>query len=239
MARPVRLEYPGALWHVTVRGNERRHVFRAESDRLFFLDLLGRTVGLFRWRLHAYVLMGNHYHLLVETPEPTLSRGMRELNGVYTQAFNRRHRRSGHLFQGRFKSILVEKQPHLLELARYVVLNPVRARLVRSAGAWRWSSYRATAGLAPAPRWLEVEGTLDLFGGNRSLARASYRKFVGEGRGTEYDPWEGVEGADLSRDGHLPSGSRAATEGQDPDGRSTEIAAPGPREKRANRRGGA
>jgi putative transposase len=109
VSRPLRLEYPGAVWHVTSRGNERRDVFRDDEDRGRFLAVLAWTVGLFRWRLHAYVLMGNHYHLLLETPEPTLSRGMRQLNGVYTRAFNRRHRRSGHLFQGRFKAIVVEK----------------------------------------------------------------------------------------------------------------------------------
>jgi REP element-mobilizing transposase RayT len=111
---------------VTSRGNERREIFRDDEDRERFLTIVGRVVRTFRWRVHAYVLMGNHYHLLVETPEPTLSRGMRHLNGVYTQGFNRRHGRVGHLLQGRFKAILVEKESHLLELARYVVLNPVR-----------------------------------------------------------------------------------------------------------------
>src|SRR5450631_1722481 len=99
MARPPRFEHSGAFWHVTVRGNERRSIFRDDADRLVFVDLLGRTVALFRWRLHAYVLMGNHFHLFLDTPEPTLSMGMRQLNGTYTQAFNRRYKRAGHLFQ--------------------------------------------------------------------------------------------------------------------------------------------
>jgi putative transposase len=194
MSRPLRLEYAGAFWHVTARGNERREIFRDDDDRLEFLRVLGRAVTLFRWRLHAYVLMGNHYHLLVETPEPTLSCGMRQLNGLYTQGFNRRHRRVGHLFQGRFKAILVEKEAHLLELARYVVLNPVRASVARSAAAWPWSSYRATAGIEKAPPWLEIRTTLNAFGVARARAVAKYREFVSEGKGGAYDPWEAVEG---------------------------------------------
>ncbi len=192
MSRPPRLEFAGALWHVTARGNEKRDVFRDDADRELFLSTLARTVGLFRWTLHAWVLMGNHYHLLVETPEPTLSRGMRQLNGLYTQAFNRRHRRSGHLFQGRFKSILVHRETHFLELARYIVLNPVRLGVARSARAWPWSSFRATAGLAAAPPWLETEATLRRFGAKRSAAEEAYRKFVAEGKGSGYEPWEQV-----------------------------------------------
>jgi len=182
------------LWHVTTRGNERRDIFREDADRVEFLAILGRTVTLFRWRLHGYVLMGNHYHLLVETPEPTLSRGMRQLNGLYTQGFNRRRRRVGHLFQGRFKAILVEKDAHLLELARYLVLNPVRAGLAKSAGAWAWSSYRATAGIEKAPPWLETHATLESFGAAGSRAIQKFQTFVAEGRGCAYAPWEQVEG---------------------------------------------
>jgi len=194
VSRPLRLEFAGAVWHVTSRGNERRDVFRDDGDRERFLAVLGRTVSLFHWRLHAYVLMGNHYHLLVETPEPTLSRGMRQLNGIYTQAFNRAHKRSGHLFQGRFKAILVEKDAHLLELCRYVVLNPVRAGIVRTARGWPWSSYRATAGLMESPEWLETSWTLEQFGGTRARALKAYRGFVAEGIGSGYEPWKDVEG---------------------------------------------
>src|SRR5258706_13467348 len=194
MSRPLRLEYSGAVWHVTSRGNDRQKIFGDDADREIFISLLGRTVDLFRWRLHAYVLMGNHYHLLVETPEPTLSRGMRQLNGLYTQRFNRRHRRVGHLFQGRFKAILVDKDAHLLELGRYVVLNPVRAALRKSAAAWIWSSYRATAGIENAPAWLETRATLESFGSSRSRAIEKYRAFVSEGRRGGYDPWESLEG---------------------------------------------
>ena len=131
--------------------------------------------------------MGNHYHLLVETPEPTLSRGMRHLNGVYTQGFNRRHGRVAHLLQGRCKAILVEKESHLLKLARYVVLNPVRAGMTTTAGQWRWSNYRATAGLGPAPAWLEKDWTLAQFGPARE-ARNRYREFVAQGKGSRYAP---------------------------------------------------
>jgi len=182
------------LWHVTTRGNEGRDIFREDADRVEFLAILGRTVTLFRWRLHGYVLMGNHYHLLIETLEPTLSRGMRQLNGLYTQGFNRRHLRVGHLFQGRFKAILVEKDAHLLELARYLVLNPVRAGLTKSAGAWAWSSYRATAGIEKTPPWLETHATLESFGAVGSRAIQKFQNFVAEGRGCAYDPWEQVEG---------------------------------------------
>jgi putative transposase len=189
MARPLRLDHAGAVWHVTGRGNERREIFGDDGDREWFLTILGRVVKVYRWRVHAYVLTGNHYHLLIETPEATLSRGMRQLNGSYTQSFNRRHDRVGHLLQGRFKAILVEKEAHLLELARYVVLNPVRARMTASAGQWRWSSYRATAGLGPAPAWLETEWSLAQFG-PRSEAKRRYRAFVAQGKGSRYAPWE-------------------------------------------------
>ena len=146
MARPLRIEFEGALYHVTSRGDERRDIFLDDADREAFLQILGDVVRRFAWRCHAYCLMGNHYHLLIETPNANLSRGMRHLNGVYTKRFNRTHERVGHVMQGRYKSILVDKDEYLLELARYVVLNPVRAGVVRSARDWKWSSYRATAG---------------------------------------------------------------------------------------------
>src|SRR4030042_5793823 len=127
MARPLRIEFPGAVYHVTSRGNARQTIFIDDEDRGGFLDLLSIVVERFNWICHAYCLMGNHYHLLIETPDGNLSKGMRELNGIYTQHFNRRHGRVGHVFQGRFKAILVEKDSYLLELCRYIVLNPVRA----------------------------------------------------------------------------------------------------------------
>lgn len=192
MARPLRIDHAGAIWHVTSRGNERGDVFRDDGDRERFLAVLGRAVGLFRWRLHAYVLMGNHYHLVLETPEPTLSRGMAYLNGVYTQYFNRRHGRVGHLFQGRFKAVLVEKESHLLQLLRYVVLNPVRAGACSTAAAWRWSSFGATAGLVRPPAWLHLDWTLAQFARDEREARRKYRAFVADGLQGQYQPWGDV-----------------------------------------------
>lgn len=193
MARQLRLEYEGALYHVTARGNEQREVFLDDTDRVTFLGLLGKEIQQQRWLCYAYCLMGNHYHLLLETPEPNLSRGMRRLNGVYTQRFNWRHQRCGHLFQGRYKSILVEKENYLLELCRYVVLNPVRAGMVTEERNWRWSSYRATAGLDRVPKWLWVNGVLGLFGQKDKEAVVRYRQFVSEGVGRS-SPWVHIRG---------------------------------------------
>ena len=127
MTRPLRLEFPGALYHVTARGNARQGIYLDDQDRHLFLSVLSEVVGRFAWICHAYCLMDNHYHLLIETPQANLSLGMRQLNGVYTQRLNRRHARAGHVFQGRFKAILVERDAYLLKLARYIVLNPLRA----------------------------------------------------------------------------------------------------------------
>ena len=194
MPRPLRIEYPGAVYHVTSRGDGRMAVFRDDGDREIFLDILGDTVALRKWVCHAYCLMGNHYHLLLETPEANLSAGMRSLNGEYTQAFNRRHRRPGHVFQGRYKAVLVEKERHLLELCRYVVLNPVRARgMARDPGDWPWSSYRATAGLSPVPPFLSPRWILERFGRGLKAAQERYRAFVAAGR-RERSPLAGARG---------------------------------------------
>ena len=194
MSRPLRLEFAGAVWHVMARGNDRQSIFGDDADREAFLEVLGRVVAATRWRVHAYVLMPNHYHLLVETPEPNLSRGMRQLNGIYTQRRNARHGRTGHVFQGRFKGILVERDSHLLELCRYLVLNPVRARLVTSPADWPWTSYRATAGLEPGPAWLETDWTLEQLATGRGGRAQGFRAFVAEGARSGYSPWEQVEG---------------------------------------------
>ncbi|HSL06064.1 MAG TPA: transposase [Nitrospiraceae bacterium] len=193
MARPLRIEFPGAFYHVTSRGNARQRVFRDDEDREMFLATLAWVVARFRWRCHAYCLMDSHIHLLIETPQPNLSRGMRQLNGVYTQRFNRRHRTVGHLFQGRFKAILVEKEGYLLELARYIVLNPVRAKMVKTPEHYPWSSYRSMLGLAPVPPVLDTEWILDQFAGTRATARRRYAKFVHDGIGVP-GPWEEVKG---------------------------------------------
>jgi len=195
VSRQLRLEFPGAIWHVTSRGNERRDIYRDDADRRRFVSLLARVVVERRWLLHAWVLMSNHYHLLIETPEIGLSRGVKWLNQRYAESFNESHGRVGHLFQGRFKGILVERQGHLLELVRYIVLNPVRCHAVRYAGDYEWSNYRATAGLSPAPAWLEIEWTLGQFAAAcRGEAHEAYRRFVADGRGASYNPWERVVG---------------------------------------------
>lgn len=143
MARPIRIEFSGALYHVTSRGDRREAIYDDDADRACFLDVLGQVAADFNWICHAYCLMTNHYHLVIETTDSNLSKGMRQLNGVFTQNSNRRHGRTGHLFQGRFKAILVDGDSYLLELARYVVLNPVRARMVSQPGAWLWSTVTA------------------------------------------------------------------------------------------------
>ncbi|AKJ95660.1 toxin RelE [Thioalkalivibrio versutus] len=192
MARPLRLEYPGAVYHVTARGDRRGWIVLDDVDRRTFLERLGRAVERYNWTLYAYCLMGNHYHLLVETPDANLSRGMQWLNGVYTQNFNRRHGRVGHVFQGRYKAILVEREAYLLELCRYIDLNPVRAHLVLDAEEWQWSSYRATRCLDAAPGWLAVDQILALFGAGDTLSRASaYGEFVRQGVHMR-SPWEGL-----------------------------------------------
>ena len=167
MARPLRLEYEGAVYHVTSRGNARDEIFLGDVDRAQFLETLGDAIRRHGWICHAYCLMTNHYHLLIETPEAGLSRGMQLLNGVYTQWFNRRHQRVGHLFQGRFKAVLVEKESHLLELARYVVLNPVRAGMVRSV---RDCPGAATA---PPPVTKRFPRVSRLTGSSRSSTRSA------------------------------------------------------------------
>jgi REP element-mobilizing transposase RayT len=193
MARPLRIEYPGAVYHVTSRGNARQNIVVDDRDRTLFLEKLAHVIDRFGWRCHAFCLMDNHYHLLIETPQPNLSRGMRQLNGTYTQAVNRRHHRVGHLFQGRFTAILVEKEAHLLELCRYVVLNPVRANLVPHPRRWAWSSYRDTAGARSAPAWLSTDWILGHFGARQRDAQGRYRQFVAD-RQARPTPWEQLTG---------------------------------------------
>jgi len=158
-----------------------------------WLVTLAQVCERFNWVCHAYCQMTNHYHLVVETPDANLSKGMRQLNGVYTQLFNRRHQRVGHVFQGRFKAILVEKDHYLLELARYVVLNPLRARMVRQLDNWPWSSYLATCGKAPKPDWLQCDSILSQFANQRSRAIAKYVEFVHEGKGLP-SVWDQLRG---------------------------------------------
>ena len=193
MARPLRVEFPGAVYHVTSRGNARQSIFIDDGNRGGFLDVLSIVVERFKWLCHAYCLMENHYHLLIETPNGNLSKGMRELNGVYTQWFNQRDRRVGHLFQGRYKAIIVEKHNHLLSLCRYVVLNPLRVGLIKKPEQWRWSSYRATIGLVKRPSFLTVDWVLSQFGGRKRVAMEKYKRFVME-RIDKESPWETLRG---------------------------------------------
>jgi REP element-mobilizing transposase RayT len=193
MSRPIRIEYPDALYHVTARGDRREDIFEDDQDRQTFLATLEQVITQFNWTCYAWCLMDNHYHLLIQTPDGNLSKGMRQLNGVYTQASNRRHQRVGHLFQGRFKAILVDSDAYLLELARYVVLNPVRAGMVKKPENCAWSSYRASMGLEPAPPWLAEDGLLAMFAKRRSLAQQRYAQFVTEGINAE-SPWANLKG---------------------------------------------
>lgn len=183
MARPLRLEFTGALYHITSRGNARNDIYQDDEDRVNWLELLNNVCDRFNWICHAYCLMDNHYHVVVETVEGNLSKGMRQLNGVYTQTFNRRHHRVGHVFQGRYKAILVEKDSYLLELSRYVVLNPVRARMVKDVADWPWSSYLATMNQAPSLECLQVNWLLAQFGSEREKAIIRYQNFVRAGIG--------------------------------------------------------
>ena len=181
MARPLRLELAGGIYHVTSRGDGRDDIYLSDADRIGWLEVFGEVCQRFNWVCHAWCQMTNHYHLLIETPEANLARGMRQLNGVYTQRFNRVHGRVGHVFQGRYKAILVERDSYLLELARYVVLNPLRAKMVKRLDAWPWSSYLATCGQAESPPWLQTDWLLAQFGQRRSSAVAKYVAFVHEG----------------------------------------------------------
>jgi len=192
MSRPLRLEYPGAVYHVTSRGNAQADIFLCDDDRETFVRLLREEIEQQRWLCYAWCLMDNHYHFLIETPEANLSRGMQRLNGRYTQRFNRRHSRVGHVFQGRYKAILIEKDAHLLELCRYVVLNPVRARMVEDVSQWRWSSYQQTISANSDVGLIVVENVLGLFSAQRDTAVQRYLQFVADG--VTARPWDGLRG---------------------------------------------
>jgi len=203
MARPLRIEYPGAVYHITSRGNERKPIFIEEEDRKNFLNLLYNVNKRYNWICHAYCLMDNHYHILIETPEGNLSIGMRQLNGVYTQAFNLSHKRVGHLFQGRFKAIVIQKDSHLLEACRYVVLNPVRAKAVEKPEQWKWSSYRATTGREKSHPCLTRDWILSQFGKRSDVAEKEYWKFVRAGINKE-PIWKDVKAQSiLGEDGFV------------------------------------
>jgi putative transposase len=176
--RPPRIQAPGAIYHVTSRGNRKDEIFTDVRDRLRLLQLLDRNHELLGWRCHAYCLMTNHYHLLVETPRADISAGMQRLNGVYAKWFNWRHGYEGHLFERRFRGFLVEGDAQFLEVARYIVLNPVRAGLRAGPHLWRWSSYEETTGGRDRPGCLATEYLLSLFSSNKPRAVDLYAEFV-------------------------------------------------------------
>lgn len=174
MARPLRIEYPGAFYHVMHRGNAQSDIFVSERDREKFLEYLSLAVERFEIKIHTYCLMTNHYHLLVETPQPNLSQAVKWINVSYAAYFNRKRQRSGHLFQGRFKAIVVDADEYLKHLSRYIHLNPKRAKMVEHVKDYQWSSYPIFGGYQKSPGWLETEWLLSLFGNNRKR----YRQFV-------------------------------------------------------------
>jgi putative transposase len=188
MARPPRIEFAGALYHVTSRGGGRNGIYLSDDDRSEFFEVLDEVYHRHHWVVHAFCLLFDHYHLLVETPEGNLSKGMRHLNGVYSQRFNLKHNRLGNLFQTRYKAVLAEKESYLLELARYIALNPVRTKTAISPGDWPFSSYHATALLSAPPAWLSVDEILGAFSPNHTEAAERYRRYVAEGIG-QPSPW--------------------------------------------------
>ena len=192
MARPLRIEYPGALYHITSRGNSKQEIFLDDKDRSIFLELLSTTVSLHEWLCYSYCLMGNHYHLLVETPKANLSRGMHWLNGAYAQRYNRRHSKVGHFFQGRYHAVIVDKEEYLLEVSRYIVLNPVRAGLVEDPAHYRWSSYLEVLGRRKAAEFLDTAYSLSLFSQPGRSSIEEYEAFVLNGLGSEI--WSKLRG---------------------------------------------
>jgi len=187
MARPLRIEYPGAFYHVTSRGNEQKDVFKSQQDREKFLSYMESAVVRYGAVVHTWCLMSNHYHLLLETPLGNLSQIMRHINGAYTTYFNVKRKRAGHLFQGRYKAILVEADAYALELSRYIHLNPVRAGMVAKPEHYQWSSYRTYIGQCTTPEWLKTDFILGYFDRKASDAKNSYRRFVEDLLDSEYE----------------------------------------------------
>ena len=187
MARPLRITYPGAFYHVTSRGNERKDIFKSKRDRERFLEYLESATQRYNAVIHVYCMMDNHYHLLLETPSGNLPQIMRHLNGAYTTYFNVKRKRSGHLFQGRYKAILVDIDEYAKELSRYIHLNPVRAKMVAIPEAYTWSSYQFYIGKQKSPEWLYTDFILSYFGKKVSIAQNNYQQFVTEIISKKYD----------------------------------------------------
>ena len=180
MARTLRIEYEGAVYHVTNRGNGQEVIYHDDADRKAFLGIMGDVAVQFGWRIYTYCLMGNHYHLLLETPQPNLSKGMKELDQQYTRRHNWKYEHSGHVFQGRYWSGLVLNDNYLIDAASYLLLNPVRAQLVRSPEEWRWSSCAAMAGLVPLPSWLHMDWLPVDFRGKEGDSSSPFLSYVRE-----------------------------------------------------------
>ena len=187
MARPLRITFPGAFYHITSRGNEQKVVFKSKRDREKFLEYLESATQRYDALIHAYCMMDNHVHLLLETPSANLPQIMRHINGAYTTYFNIKRKRSGHLFQGRYKAILVEVDEYAKELSRYIHLNPVRAGMVDKPEAYQWSSYPYYIGKKKAPEWLHRAFVLGYFGEKESIAQKRYQRFVNALVGKEYE----------------------------------------------------
>lgn len=187
MARPLRITFPGAFYHITSRGNERKVVFKSKRDREKCLEYLESATQRYDALIHAYCMMDNHYHLLLETPSANLPQIMRHINGAYTTYFNIKRKRSGHLFQGRYKAILVEVDEYAKELSRYIHLNPVRAGMVDKPEAYQWSSYPYYIGKKKAPEWLHRAFVLGYFGEKESIAQERYQRFVNALVGQKYE----------------------------------------------------
>lgn len=179
MARPIRIQYSGAFYHIMTRGNERAEIFKSAQDYQLFLMIFTEVIDRYNWQCFSYCLMPNHYHLLIKTREPNLSLGMRQLNGKYTQEFNISHKRVGHLFQGRFKSILVEEEKYKNQLIRYINLNPIRAEIVDNLGKWQWSSHLEIIGEKGKTNCLDTKAVLSQFDEkDEKLARAIYLDYL-------------------------------------------------------------
>lgn len=198
MARPLRIIFPGAFYHITSRGNERKSVFKSKRDREKFLEYLETATERYNAVIHAFCLMDNHYHLLLETPAGNLSQIMHHINGAYTTYFNVKRTRSGHLFQGRYKAILVERAEYAKELSRYIHLNPVRAEMVATPERYEWSSYNFYIGREKTPEWLQREFILGYFGRRMSVAQEGYKNFVSQLVDQAYEsPLKAVFGSSL------------------------------------------
>lgn len=198
MGRPLRISYPGAFYHITSRGNEQKTVFKSIRDREKFLEYLESATERYHAAIHVYCLMDNHYHLMMETPSGNLPKIMAHINGAYTNYFNAKRNRFGHLFQGRYKAILVEADEYAKELSRYIHLNPVRAGLSELPEGYRWSSHSCYIGRGKAPDWLKMDFILGYFGKSLSDSQAGYKVFVDKLISREYDsPLKGVIGSTM------------------------------------------